>query len=259
MVPGREHTELSVTALFIWFDMSENYRIIRNYENLQKRIYEGAGPYNIPIIAKAHILPDNWIGFNYAKGCEDPDVHGVHFFLDDYQFMRIWTDADRYAEMLRKFQVVCAPDFSTYTDFPKAVQIWNHYRKHWCAAYWQEYGIIVIPTISWSDESSYEWCFDGEPTDSIVAVSSVGTQDDEESARLFDLGFAEMVKRLSPSKIVMYGDIPDKCYEYGIELAHIEAFHKKWRKCKRCKIPLHNGRCIICGSPYTPDGAAAGQ
>lgn len=238
----------------------ENYRNIRNYENLQKQIYDGAGKYNIPVIQpEQDVQADNWIGFNYAKGCEEPKQHGVHFFLDDYQFMRVWTDADRYAEMLRKFQVVCAPDFSTYTDFPMAVQIWNHYRKHWCAAYWQDYGCKVIPTISWSDESSFDWCFDGEPSNSPVAISSVGTQDDEECARLFDLGFNEMVKRLHPSKIVMYGDVPDSVRDSGIELIRVDAFHKKWRKCKQCGIPLHNGRCIICGNRYTQGKAADKQ
>ena len=46
---------------------------------------------------------------------------------------------------------------------PFAMQIYNQYRKHWLAAYWQLNGITVYPTISWSDENSYEWCFDGEP------------------------------------------------------------------------------------------------
>mgnify|MGYP000668335336 CR=1 FL=1 len=106
---------------------------------------------------------ENWISFNFAKGCEEPERHGVHFFIDDYQFNRVWTSPDVYVEMLGRFQAVCTPDFSTYTDFPKAIQIYNHYRKHWLGAYWQAHGMTVIPTISWSDHDSYEWCFDGEP------------------------------------------------------------------------------------------------
>lgn len=206
------------------------YRTTRNYENLQKAMFDGVGRYDIPQIQPEQQIADNWISFNYAKGCEDPELHGVHFFVDDYQFLRLWTNADTYINMLSRFQVVCTPDFSTYTDFPKAVQIFNHYRKHWLGAYWQACGITVIPTISWSDEDSYEWCFDGEPIGGVVAVSSVGTQNDPECRRLFNAGFDEMVRRLQPSQIVMYGDIPEVCLEYGIGIETVQAFHKKWRK-----------------------------
>ena len=206
------------------------YKTQRNYENLQKAMFPGVGQYGIPEIQPTDYDADNWISFNYAKGCEEPEVHGIHFFVDDYQFNRVWTNPDAYLGMLRRFQAVCTPDFSTYTDFPKAVQIYNHYRKHWCGAYWQENGIRVIPTISWSDEDSFEWCFDGEPQGGIVAVSSVGTQGNPECARLFEAGFDEMVQRLHPSQIIMYGNIPDVCMEYGIGIYEIKAYHMKWRK-----------------------------
>lgn len=132
--------------------MAQIYRQCRNYENLNRRIFDGVGEFSIPALESGLYTVDNWISFNYAKGCEEPEQHGIHFFIDDYQFMRLWKDPDRYLEMLRRFQVVCTPDFSTYTDFPKAIQVYNHYRKHWLGAYWQENGINVIPTISWSDD-----------------------------------------------------------------------------------------------------------
>lgn len=53
------------------------------------------------------------------------------------------------------------------------MKIYNHYRKHWLGAYWQDNGITVIPTISWSDKESFGWCFDGELVGGTVAVSSV--------------------------------------------------------------------------------------
>lgn len=46
--------------------------------------------------------------------------------------------------MLQQFRYVLIPDFSLYTDFPKALQIWNHYRKYWIGAYMQLYGIDVF-------------------------------------------------------------------------------------------------------------------
>lgn len=204
------------------------YRQQRNYENLNKRIFEGVGEYNIPALKSAVYEVENWISFNFARGCDEPERHGIHFFIDDYQFMRLWTNPDAYLDKLGQFQAVCTPDFSTYTDFPKAIQIYNHYRKHWLGAYWQEHGIKVIPTISWSDEESFSWCFDGEPVGGMVAVSSVGTQGSARAAQLFEAGYNEMKRRLQPAQIVMYGTVPE-CAQ-GDNLLTLKSFQSKWRE-----------------------------
>lgn len=204
-----------------------NYRNNRNYENLTKAKFEGAGRYDIPKINSVNMTADSFIGFNYAKTCKDTKDKGLHFFVDDYQFLRLWTNPDAYIAMLQKFRLVCTPDFSLYTDFPPAIQIYNHYRKHWLGAYMQAHGIKVIPTIAWSDEQSFEWCFDGEPIGGTVIISSVGTQAHEQSRRLFKLGFAEMIKRLQPARIYLYGLIPKDIDDSRIE--RIPAFQEKHR------------------------------
>ena len=146
------------------------------YENLNRRLFNGVGEYGIPQIYPETFEGEcEFIGFNYARGkVTHEDQKGVHFFLDDYQFDSLWRNVDRYTDKLSRFRYVLTPDFSTYTDFPKAIQIYNHFRKHWIGAYLQEYGCRVIPTISWSTPDSYEWCFDGEPEGGTVAISSVG-------------------------------------------------------------------------------------
>lgn len=194
------------------------YRQLKNYENLQKRIFEGVGKYGIPEIKPTLYDNADWIGFNYAKTVKDRQDKGVHFFLDDYQFNRLWNDIDRYADMLAQFKYVMSPDFSTYTDFPKAIQIYNHYRKHWIGAYLQEYGVSVIPTISWSVEDSFEWCFDGEPIGGAVAVSSVGAANSREKKKLFFAGYNAMMERLKPEKVLFYGKVPDGCKGNIVEI-----------------------------------------
>lgn len=202
------------------------YRQQRNYENLNKALYRGVGAYGIPALRPDTCDVDNWISFNFVRTCEEPEIHGVHFFIDDYQFNRVWTQPDTYVPRLKQFQAVCTPDFSTYTDFPKAIQVYNHYRKHWLGAYWQQNGIRVIPTISWSDRRSYEWCFDGEPVGGYVAVSSVGTQINPTARKLFIDGYREMMRRLQPSAVIMYGSVPDDCTG---NIIPVKAFQSKWR------------------------------
>ena len=182
---------------------------IRKSENLDKAVFPGVGKYDIPRILPMEVeQPVEMIGFNFAAKYKHPERVGIHFFLKDYQFSRLWTSPDMYTGMLRRFRFVCTPDFSMYTDFPLALQINSHYRKHWLGAYWQSKGITVIPTICWSDERSFEWCFDGEPEKSTVAISSVGTQLNEQSKRLFLLGYQQMMSRLQPNIVLFHGRIP---------------------------------------------------
>ena len=183
-------------------------------ENIKKHNFYADNKWNIPeIIGVQELEPQiEFIGFNYAKTFEREKntKYGIHFFLDDYQFNRIWNNPDKYIELLKQFKCILSPDFSMYTDYPKAMQMWKHYQKHWIGAYLEKQGIKVIPTIGWSDEESFKWCFDGEPKKSIVAVSSIGTQRYEESRELFLKGYAEMKRKLKPKIVLFWGNIPEE-------------------------------------------------
>ena len=124
--------------------------------------------------------------------------------------------------MLLKFKYVLSPDFSMYTDYPKAMQMWKHYQKHWLGAYMEQYGIKVIPTIGWSDKESFKWCFDGEPKNSIVAVSSIGTQRYEESRKAFLEGYNKMLEVLKPTIILFWGNVTSELDKTNIiEMGYI--------------------------------------
>lgn len=101
------------------------------YENLQHGIYRSVGTYDIPQLHGINEINfPKFIGFNFARTDKHPEEKGLHFFLDDYQFNRIWNKPVQYLHLIQKFQCVLTPDFSLYTDFPVAMQIYNHYRKH---------------------------------------------------------------------------------------------------------------------------------
>ena len=203
-----------------------------NFENLNKAIFAADGKYEIPIIMPEKDIPSKlqWIPFNYAKTAAE--FAGVHFFIDDYQFIRLWNQPTQYIQILKRFPCVCSPDFSTYSDMPMAMQIYNHYRKHWLAAYWQSQGIKVYPTISWSTEKSFEWCFDGEPQKGIVAISSVGTQNNEKTKLAFLRGYEKMIKILDPTQIIFYGNVPEEC---DWNVIKVPAHYKKIEKARREK------------------------
>lgn len=201
---------------------------VENIVNLKYGQFSGEGYYDIPKLAPVKKLPEirEWIGFNYVLSDPDPAGKAVHFFVDDYQFERVWNDPERYIEKLQKYVCVATPDFSPYGDMPLALQIYNHYRKHWCGAFWQQHGITVIPTIRAStDPRSLDWYLDGEPKEGIVLISSMWTAKDE-LREIFEKEYNTMFDKLKPKKVFVYGKELD-----GLQgnVEFIKAFTNKFR------------------------------
>lgn len=202
-----------------------------NILNLAVAQFAGVGKYDTPQILPTYTMPEvkEWIGFNYVLSDKNPEGKGVHFFIDDYQFERVWNNPQAYIEKLQKYAAVMAPDFSPYGDMPLATQIFNHYRKHWVARFWQDNAITVIPTIrSSTDPRSLDFYLDGEPIGGAVAISSMWVK--ESDKEIYNAAKAEwdaMVETLRPSKILVYG----KTFPFmeGQNIERIEKFtEKRW-------------------------------
>lgn len=169
------------------------------------------GQYQFPIVKGTNKILSKYevIPFNLATSIENKQKYFVHFYIDDYQFDRIWNYPEKYLELLKQFKGCIAPDFSMYIDMPKSMQIYNCFKSRVLSAYWQENGILVIPNATWSDFNSFEYCFDSLPKNSTIAVSSVGCIKNSKALLKFCEGFLEMKKRLSPTHILFYGEIPE--------------------------------------------------
>lgn len=207
---------------------TETQRRVANILNLENSQFNGVGKYDIPQLDPVYKLDEieEWIGFNYVLSDNNPKGKAVHFFIDDYQFERLWNNPDRYVEKLKQYVCVCTPDFSPYGDMPLATQIFNHYRKHWVGAYLQSKGVTVIPTIrASSDERSLDFYLDGEPKGGIVMISSMWTNK-EEYKDAFINEFNTMKNELKPCKIFVYGNEID---EIDGNIEYIQTFtRKRW-------------------------------
>lgn len=185
--------------------MRSNGRTINKYnlEIFDKDLVNGK--YQIPIINNDNYVPKDLIGFNYANTNNNYNS-GIHFYLDDYQFERVWNNPERYIGLFSKYECILSPDFSLYLDMPLAMKIWNIYRSRLLGQFYQSYGIKVIPTISWAEPETYDFCFDGIPKRSIVSISTVGVIRNKDALRLWKDGVTEMIKRIEPSAILIYGN-----------------------------------------------------
>lgn len=206
-----------------------------NFENLDKALYYSDTKYQVPILDRLEPSDDEiekikkmeWIPFSSANANKDRQGKGIHFFIDDYRFVRVWNTPDRYVDMLKQYEYVLTPDFSTYRDMPLAMQIYNTYRKQWVGKYYQDKGIKIIPTISWSTPASYEWIFDGIPTHSIVAISTLGCLKDKRATELFYEGWRVAYRTLQPEVVLCYGKIPDRLDGNVIEMGTYNFFNSK--------------------------------
>lgn len=173
-----------------------------NLELFDKFICDGK--YQMPIIENDNFIPKKIIGFNYAKTSKEKNV-GIHFYLDDYQFERVWNNPEDYVDILQEYDCILSPDFSLYLDMPYSMKIWNIFRSRLIGQYYQRQGIKVIPTLSWTEEETFEFCFDGIPKGSIVSISTIGVKQNNEAMNIWKNGVDEMIKRIEPSAILLYG------------------------------------------------------
>ena len=157
-------------------------------------------PYNGPI-------PNTLIPFNQAMSNTTYDNCGVHFFIDDYQFERIWNDIDRYAEKLSKYSCVIGPDFSQYRNMSYPQRMWNCYRNRVVSSHLQQKGVNIIPNVTWSLPDSYDYSFDGIPENSVIAINCSSIKSCRLSTFLWYKGYEEAIKRLKPKAIIRYGTI----------------------------------------------------
>jgi len=192
-----------------------------------------AGMYQMPTLEATQHIPERLIGFNYMLTSDEYDA-GIHFYLDDYQFERIWRRPALYLEKLSAFDCVLTPDFSLYMNMPLAMKVWNIYRSRLIGQMMQDYGITVIPTLSWAEPETFAFCFDGIESGGTVSVSTIGVKQDEKAKAIWNAGMDEAMKRLHPSAIVVYGG--DIGYDFGsTRVVHIEnEVTRRWKGGVKC-------------------------
>jgi len=207
-----------------------------NFDTLNTRaIYPGDNRWGIPDLPAATHEPSRMVAYNDRHGCQTaPEGAAVHFFLDDYRFETLWTKPQRPLSRLKAVGAALTPDFSLWRDMPPAMQVWQTYRARWCGMWMLQHGIQVIPTVSWSTEDSWAYCFAGIPRQSVVAVSTVGTHASD-ARPLFNAGYTAMCATLNPTLVLVYGTaVADEV----AGLAPWRRYATRWNDAKRTPARL---------------------
>ncbi len=201
---------------------------------------------DIPICPSTAVeIPKGLIGYDEIKNMVHTDFF-VHFYLDDYKFdgeRGIWRRPEQAFDRLKMYSGVITPDFSPYQDMPEPIKLYNIFRSR-AFGYWlTEKGIPVINNVRWGTPETYRYCFDGIPKGSMVAIGTVGSGLKELRNRpRFEEGLNELVIRIQPSAIIVYGSAKysffEKIEKEGIKVVSFPsktslAFERRDTKCQK--------------------------
>lgn len=153
----------------------------------------------------------------------------ISTFVNDYLLERFWSNPWRYIDKFCLSSGIMSPDYSLLVDMPKPLQMFNVYKNRYVGFEWQRAGLNVIPTISWSDKKSFEFCFEGIEKGSIVAVSNIGCLT-EKQKDFFDAGYYEMINKIQPKNIIFMANKKYMHYYEANNVVFIDSHFEKKRK-----------------------------
>ncbi len=183
---------------------------------------------DIPVCpSTARDIPKSLISFTRAKSIHkiqqkaNPDYHinaFVHFYSDDQKFdgpqSSVWLYPEDVLDILRHFDGVITVDFSTNADFPDPIKRYNTYRMRALGFWFGVNGVPVINNVRWGTEETWNYCFDGIPYNSMVAIGTVASKTWEIYNRPdFKSGLIKMVEILKPHTIIVYGSANEECFK----------------------------------------------
>ena len=128
-----------------------------------------------------------------------------HFYIADEKIERYWNCLPKYENQLAQFKALIAPNLSCTEQMPLEAKRWNVFRNKLMAAWLQSRGISVIPDVMWWENADMEWCLDGIPKHSVIAINSTGLRRNVRSKQIWLEGYKHIVKILQPIVILRCG------------------------------------------------------
>ena len=180
----------------------------KKYNIFKLDYWQGArriGKYLMPQLDPNQFIPENVISFNERNSVSKPEKHWLDFFIDDRHYESFWTYLKSRINSLKKFAGIISTDYSMLPEMLPGQRIWNCTRNRIVAYCLQKKGFNVIPVASWCSKEDFDWCFDGLPEKSSIAISSNGCLSTPYGRKTLLAGVEELQRQKSPSKIIICG------------------------------------------------------
>lgn len=195
----------------------------------EDRLYDSDNPYEIPTLrldkqpVPGMLLPlKGWGTDARAK----KQVGTIHFYVDDYRFMRIWKAPEVVLETGCREMI--EPNFSLFDTTPIAYGLQLIYMKRWIARYWQECGARIYADLNVS-RKFHEYNRLGIPN-GYNAFATRGYADRLEYL-IEELDLAREIAGVDRPNIIVYGggsQVKEICERRGA--VYVEQFISNKRK-----------------------------
>lgn len=206
----------------------------RKMRLLNKHLLPGDTPYEgtfqLPkVLPYNGEIPDVFIPYN-AKVCYNSKEKGVYCHIDDACFNTVWTHPVQALGKVRHYKTAVAPDNTLWADGAICENVEQIHRSRTIQRFWQNNGVQVIQTASWSDaESVRTFAFDGLAEESWTAIGHqrIGNRSEQ---RLFRYAVSALVERKRPKGFLVFGAPLD--FDPGVPVLTKPSFISKLRKLK---------------------------
>lgn len=200
----------------------EKIELLRPLSSKYKRDKHGIPimrPVTIDMLDIEHIVPINVQNLSLKR---NNSLHLVFMFRNDCAIHKYWLHPVKYVPLLQTAACVAVPDFSVdpHMDYEELRHM--VYQGRWLGCFWQERGITALPTLVWAMPDTYDICFDSIPKHSVVVLSTIGVR---KNLSVFMAGYDEMMKRVQPEMIIVYGDMINGMWGRFINFSYSSGFN----------------------------------
>jgi hypothetical protein len=205
---------------------------IRKYDHFKTYYWHDAvlvGQLRLPQLRPTQSIPHDVISFNERSGVKCPENHWVDFFIDDPLFENFWNHPEMSFKNLKKFEGIVTTDYSMKPELLPGQNIWNCTRNRVMAYYLQSQGFDIVPVATWCDCSDFEWCFDGLPESSSIAVSTNGCLSNPYSRRVFLQGVEALQDVKNPTHLIVCGREMKELSKYD-NVIYYSCFSQRWKE-----------------------------
>ena len=182
-----------------------------------------SGPLGMPLVKRTQSVPKRIIAFDEALRADSHDAW-VHFFENDDKFIRLARRPWHYLEKLKQFEGVIMPDFTVFWGPDLHLQIQSMSLNRTIASWLQRNGVDVIANPRWGTPETYDWAFSAIEPGGICAIGAEGCVQKPRERRVFLEGIPELIRRLKPAGVVVYGSLQDSVQE-PLRTAEIPIYH----------------------------------
>ena len=125
-------------------------------------------------------------------------------FRYDRQLESLWNAPLKKVCLFKSYAAVSTPDYSIYPSMNRNEIRHNIFKNRWLGHLWQNMGVTVYPSVGWGSPDTYDMCFSAIEEGSVVVISTLGCLQNEE---FFLEGYEEMLNRIKPSIVIVYGNL----------------------------------------------------